>query len=124
MMSPRNLKNQLRYKRYMKNNPEGCGFCRAIEEDTDQVVRTHSSLTILRNMFPYSRWDGRGVADHLMIVPKRHITDTNSLAVQESQELIELMREYDMKGYSFYIRSDTNRSKSMAHLHGHLILTK
>lgn len=120
-MPPRNIKNQIRYKRYRKQNPSGCGFCVAIEQRSEQVIETVGTMSILTNLFPYARWDGRKVRRHLMVVPNRHATTLGSLSEQESDDLHTLMSRYEAEGYSFYIRSDANRSKSMAHLHGHLI---
>lgn len=120
-MLHRSLKNHIAYKKYRKQNPDGCGFCTAISDQTNQVVRTEASLTVLRNLYPYTRWDGGSVQDHLMIVPIRHITNLASFTADEMMEYFTILAEYESKGYSFYIRSDANKSKSMAHLHGHLL---
>ncbi len=120
-MFHRSLKNHFAYKKYRKRNPDGCGFCTAISNGTEQVVRTENSLTILSNLFPYKQWDGRKVYDHLMIVPARHITNLAAFTSDETMEYFKILAEYESAGYSFYIRSDANRSKSMAHLHGHLL---
>lgn len=122
-MFHRSLKNHFAYKRYRKRNPDGCGFCIALSAHTDQVVRIEHSLTILRNLFPYKFWDGRKVIDHVMIVPARHITNLAAFTPDETMEYFKILAEYESDGYSFYIRSDANRSKSMAHLHGHLLKT-
>ncbi len=120
-MLHRSLKNHIAYKKYRKQNVDGCGFCTAISDQTDQVVRTEPSLTVLRNRYPYARWDGRSVQDHLMIVPTRHVTNLAAFTADETLEYFNILAEYESAGYSFYIRSDANRSKSMAHLHGHLL---
>lgn len=81
-------------------------------------------MAVLHNRFPYSRWDGWKVGEHLMIIPLRHATNLESLTTNELNDLTTLMRQYELDGYSFYLRSDANRSRSMAHLHGHLIKPK
>jgi ATP adenylyltransferase len=120
-MFPRSIRNELNYYRYKRSKPSGCAFCDIDIESSSQVVRALSHTAILKNLFPYARWDGRKVVDHLMIIPIGHVRSLNTLSQGASKELLELVTEYEDKGYSFYIRSPHNKSRSVPHIHGHLI---
>lgn len=120
----RSLKHEVAYKSYRKKQEGKCGFCQAYEQSLPQVVKIHHSMMIVRNKFPYARWDGWKVGEHLMIVPVRHLTTLSELSVTEEDDFMTLMAEYDEAGYSFYHRSHANTSKSMQHIHGHLIKPK
>ena len=120
-MLSRSIRNELAYVSYRRHQSGGCGFCDAYTDWSDQLVRTYKSMMILRNKFPYARWDGWKVGEHLMIVPVRHITTLAEMTVDEEDDFMTLMAEYDISGYSFYHRSHGNKSKSMPHIHGHLI---
>jgi hypothetical protein len=42
----------------------------------------------------------------------------------ELDELIELVKDYESRGYDFYGRSPTNKDRSVSHQHTHLITTQ
>lgn len=120
-MISRSIKHEIAYKTYRRKQAGECGFCQAYAESGEQVVKIYNSMMILRNKFPYVRWDGWRVGEHLMIVPIRHSTTLRELSIEEEDDFMTLMAEYDEAGYSFYHRSHGNKSKSMPHIHGHLI---
>ena len=76
---------------------------------------------VAQNNFPYSVWDGCDVADHVMIVPKRHIEGVHVFTAAERQEFIDIVATYEARGYSFYARPPKSTQKSVAHQHTHLI---
>lgn len=120
-MFPRSLKKEFDYYRYKRTKPDGCAFCHIEHEPSEQVIETFDHTAVLKNMFPYARWDGRKVIDHLMIIPRRHVTSLNMLSAEASVELLDLVTRYEDDGYSFYLRSPHNKSRSVPHVHGHLI---
>lgn len=120
-MFPRSIKNELSYYRYKRTKPSGCAFCEIDLGQSSQVIKRTDRMAVLRNMFPYARWDGRKVTDHLMIVPVNHVISLNKLDAVGSRELLDLVTEYEDDGYSFYIRSPHNKSRTIPHIHGHLI---
>ncbi|MES2876170.1 MAG: HIT domain-containing protein [Patescibacteria group bacterium] len=123
-MFPRSLKTELHYIRHRRKNPSGCEYCTAYDDGTSQLVGTHGSMMILKAKFPYARWDNWKVGVHLLIIPIRHTTSFASLDDSESVDMMHIIKEYEADGYSFYIRAATNRSRTMAHVHGHLIKSK
>ena len=120
-MPLRSLRTQLAYNRYRKSAPDTCGFCELHGAPTAQLVETFDTMMLVRNRFPYSRWDGWEVAEHLMVVPKRHLTKLTDFNGEEAKEFAELLMKFDEEGYSFYHRSHANLSKTMPHVHGHLL---
>ena len=120
-MFPRSLRNEFRYFRYKRSKPTGCAFCHIDTGSSSQVITVHTHTTVLKNLFPYSRWDGRAVVDHRMVIPIDHITSLTRLSAGAATELLRIVADYEEKGYSFYIRSPHNKSRSVPHVHGHLI---
>ena len=64
------------------------------------------------------------VTDHLMIIPKRHVDSMSDLSKEEKLDLINLMADYEAKGYNVYSREKESNMKSVVHQHTHLIKTK
>jgi len=120
-MFPRSIKNEFEYYRYKRTKPDGCAFCMIDIQGSEQIVEYGEHTAVLKNKFPYSRWDGRKVVDHLMIIPVKHVTLLNKLTPDATKELLDVVTRYEEEGYSFYIRSPHNKSRSVAHIHGHLI---
>lgn len=56
-----------------------------------------------------------------MVIPIDHITSLTRLSAGAATELLRIVADYEEKGYSFYIRSPHNKSRSVPHVHGHLI---
>jgi diadenosine tetraphosphate (Ap4A) HIT family hydrolase len=122
-MFPRSLINLVRYILHRKNHT-ACDFCAAIEDRTASVLSVHQTMVILKNAFPYSRWDGRQVRDHVLVVPRRHINQLADMTGDESSDFMDRIAAYEANGYSFYIRSHANKKRSVDHLHGHLLLLR
>lgn len=123
-MFPRSFLTHIRYARFRRFDNGGCDFCSAHANKTSQLIKDVGTMAILSNRFPYSRWDGWKVGEHLMIVPARHVTSLSNLTEQESLDLMACVTDYETNGYSFYIRSHANKSKSVPHLHGHMIKSR
>ena len=83
-----------------KNKSSGCDFCQLVETDTSQVVSRHRHCLVIKNLFGYDVWDDRGVEEHLMIIPKRHVDSLADLTNEEMAEYIKIMTKYEKSGYS------------------------
>lgn len=105
----------LAYRDHMKANSAGeCDFCRT-NQPHDGMMR------IIANDFPYAVWESREVVDHLMLVPKRHVLTFSEFTLEEKIEYFTRIEEYEALGYSCYTRAQTNPTRSVAHLHTHLL---
>lgn len=97
-----------------------CPFC---NDATRNLVAEHEGLYVLRNNFPYEVYDGRGVKEHLMIVPKKHSPQFSDFSDQVIKEYWRVLSEYHASGYSSMTRSATDSGRSVpGHLHTHLFL--
>lgn len=116
-------KEKRTYARYLKSvDPAKCIFC-GILPPSDQIVRETKHFKILKNIFAYSIWDSCGVREHLMIVPKRHVTSLKGLTKPEKVEYVDLIQEYESKHYDIFSRSPRSTIRSVGHVHTHCIKT-
>jgi|GEM_PF-763264 len=115
--SCRNLETQLAYDKRMTTR-DGCEFCR-IDEKT--ALSSKATCWVIRNIFPYILWDDLEVEDHLLMVPKRHVLGLNEFTEEERRDYFSVVDEYEDAGYSIYSRAPSNKAKSVAHQHTHLI---
>lgn len=120
-MSSRTPDIQAAYDAYRQQLGDECDFCSLVQNPTEQVIDEHVHFLRIKNRFPYSVWDGKTVADHQMIVPKRHLIELNELLPDEAQEFLNLITEYEHLGFSLYARSTEDRTRSVVHQHTHLI---
>ena len=105
------------YRQRVKVNDD-CVFCNPAEM---KDPHKRSGFTILGNRFPYEVWDGCKVIDHLMIIPTRHVASIVELTSEEKIEYVNLLGEYEEKGYAVYSRALGGATRSIVHLHTHLI---
>lgn len=121
MTASRSTKEAIRYWK-QRHTEEGrdCPFC-DVQPNEDRYVEESSTLTVIRNRFPYSIWDGQGVIDHLMITPKIHTNSLNDLSDEGAREFIRLVNKYEADGYNVYARAPASTAKSIYHQHTHLI---
>ena len=97
-----------------------CPFC---DMNPDQIVRDGKTMRLIKNIYGYKLWEGMNVNDHLMIVPKRHAEGIAEFNKAEKIEMMDLMAEYEGKGYNVYARESQNAIKSVPHQHTHLLKT-
>lgn len=88
-----------------------------------QYVGESEYCLIITNVFGYDIWDGCGVVEHMMIIPKRHVASLDELTSDEKLDYVTLAAKYEADGYSLYARSPGNVTKSAIHQHMHLIKT-
>lgn len=120
----RTLANEYRYMRRRKSRAgsKGCPFCE-ITSKSEQLLRETEYFKIVHNIFPYNKWDGSKVIDHLMIVPKEHTDSLNTLTPEAMQEFVKDISKYESMGYDVFARSPQSTIKSIVHQHTHLIKT-
>ena len=99
-----------------------CSFCNIKKVDPDLLVLDGKTCYIQANKFPYA-------TGHLLIIPKRHVNDINSLTTIERVELFNLMDlsifalKIFMKpeGYNIGCSVGKVAGESMLHLHFHVL---
>lgn len=106
------------YQDFKQTSQPGCGFCRTV---ANEVVEVRGTMLVITNLFPYAAWDGMHVTEHLMIVPARHLLSKAEFTDEEARDWWTVAAEYEARGCSVYTRSPDNASRSVAHLHTHLI---
>lgn len=121
-MSTRSRKAEKIYKQHQQayRYAEECAFCNPDGENV-KVDSETKSFYIIKNRFPYTQWDGQGVDDHLMVVPKKHTETLSDLTAEESVEFTQVLGSFENQGYSVYARAPVSNRKSVLHQHTHLI---
>lgn len=123
MIGTRSRKHIANYKKHIKKlKPGDCQFCE-LSQHSEQVFQETKSFFVVYNIFPYTTWDLRSVAEHLMVVPKRHIESISKLTAPEAVEYIDLVGSFESRGYNIYSRAAGSSIKSVPHQHSHLIKT-
>ena len=111
-------------KEYLKHQREyslnECVFCNMQPSD-DQHLKETKSFKLIRNIFGYSNWDQQSVADHIMVVPKKHTDTLSSLSSEEVIEFMGIISSYESRGYNIWARAPQSKIKSVVHQHTHLI---
>ncbi len=119
MLRSREARNN--YAKYRKSQPaQACDFC---NPDPAKVVQTKKYFYVLPNLFSYDLWDYKQVAEHLLLIPKRHVKSMTEFTRAERIELVDTMAEWEAKGYSVFARTDESSAKTVPHQHTHLIKT-
>jgi ATP adenylyltransferase len=111
---------------YLKGfRPEGCIICRIAANDPDVVklVVFESALSMAAlNLYPYN-------PGHLLVFPKRHLTDVRSLNQEERKDLDDardrcldaLEKTMKPQGYNIGFNQGLAAGGSIEHLHLHII---
>jgi diadenosine tetraphosphate (Ap4A) HIT family hydrolase len=107
------------YKEYnLLNKTTGCPFC---DLPKTQILKELKLFWVLKNRFPYTNWDTGEVEKHLMLVPKRHVSEISQFTEAEKIEYMSVLAQYESDGFDTYTRSGNNKGKSQPHFHTHLI---
>jgi len=69
----------------MSNKNEGCVFCEDSIRDASYVLHEGRAAFVIMNRYPYTN-------GHLLVAPRRHVADLESLTQEESREVFELAR--------------------------------
>ncbi len=94
-----------------------CPFC----DHEQTIVAERPNFLILKNDYPYYAYDGEKVAEHLLVVSKRHIRSLGECNDAERKEFVDLIAEYEGREYNFVLRAPDSGRRSVAHHHGHFI---
>ncbi len=124
MTAPRSTKLEHTYqrrRRLERASDNECPFC-SLDQHSEQFIEETPSFLVIRNIAPYSVWDGQGVSDHLMIVPKLHTDKLGDLDDKAAIEYLRLVDAYEGRGYNLFARAPRSKNKSVVHQHTHLIL--
>lgn len=114
-------KTRKRYEKYGRS--QACDFCDPAQHSSTIIKETKHAYVIPNRTF-YDHWETRRVTDHRMIIPKRHVLHLGELNADERKDVIDLMAEYESRGYQVYARSPDSVSRSIPHQHTHLIKTE
>jgi diadenosine tetraphosphate (Ap4A) HIT family hydrolase len=112
-------------KRYIKGDhglgTKECPFCGIKEKNPREIYEETTHFYRVEAIFGYDIWDGHVVTDHQMIIPKRHITSLSAMNEEEGLEYLELVKNAEVNEYCIYSRGVDGPTKSVAHIHTHLI---
>lgn len=111
-------KNQKKFLEFYAQKSTACDLCTVKE---NEVVQETRNFYVANNAHPYNWWDFRVVADHKLIIPKRHVTSLLNYTEEEKAEYIGILSKYEADGYNFYGRSLSSGGRSENHQHTHLI---
>lgn len=98
-----------------------CPFCHI--EEAGPIIRETALFRITKAKYTYDLWEFRDVVEHLLIVPKRHVSTLAQLSQDERKELIDIMAEYEAQNYNVYARAIKSVQRTETHQHTHLIKT-
>lgn len=124
MTATRSRSEEKGYRKYLKTvKSTTCVFC-VMQKGNDQYVEETTHFKVIKNIFPYSLWDGQKVVAHLMVTPKKHTDSLKTMEPSEKVEYVDLLEKYEKMGYNIYLRAPTSVIKSIVHQHTHLIKTE
>lgn len=113
-------KTRKRYGRQSADNKVlGCPFCRP--ETLANKAEDCGDFYIVKNSVQYDLWEGHGVVDHLLLVPKKHIELLNELTDKQRLKMMDIASDYEARGYNIYARGIGSPRRSVEHQHTHLI---
>lgn len=107
-------------RRKLQTGNNDCPFCDLADE---VKLASTSTVSLVANKYAYQYWDFMKVTDHLLLVPNRHIESLGEFTAEEKRDVIDIMAEYELRGYNVYARSSLSTIKSVPHQHTHLIKT-
>lgn len=110
-----------------EDSDDSCIFCKAVDDDIDDdnslVVYNGVHSFIVLNLYPYN-------AGHLMVVPKRHISDLTLLSSEELAEMMEFVQlalkalSLAMKPHGFNYGANLGKAAGAGiddHIHFHVV---
>lgn len=119
-MGVRSKETQAAYDNFRAAYEGVCIVCDVHERAPKVVLDDSTSMIVMDNEYPYNKWDSRGVSDHKMIAPKRHVLSFAGFNEKEIIDYFKLVAHYETEGYSIYTRSPGNMMRTVGHLHTHL----
>lgn len=98
-----------------------CPFC-----DLSQVVEIieqTEEMLVIRNHIPYDVFEGGAVTHHYMIIPRRHRKSFSAFSSNEKLDYMNVLAKYEDAGFNSYTRTMSSKTRSIEHLHTHLLKT-
>jgi len=111
---------------YIKSpKPDGCILCLLVKKSpqvVDLTVWENDNFLVCVNLYPYN-------PAHLLLVPKRHITDIREMTKEEEMQFSAIQREfldildriYQPSAYNIGYNMGLSAGASIQHLHLHII---
>ncbi len=97
-----------------------CPFCiERFATETDKG--NYKTMRIVNNRTKYDIFDAAPVIDHLMVVPLKHHKTIASFDDAERKDWFDALAEYEQQGYHIFSRGQAAVSRSVEHVHTHLI---
>lgn len=123
-MTTRSRAVELEYRKSKKHlgKNDACRFC-SILPGSDEHIFEGDHFRLITNLFKYSVWDEQPVLDQIMLIPKKHVDSIKKLPVEAAVEFLELLGDYESRGYSIWARNSRSPTKTITHQHTHLIKT-
>ncbi len=121
--SVRTRRNHAIYMNYLSNkDAKICDFC-GFHTEHKEVQEELDYFWIVINPYGYQIWDECRVEEHLLLIPKRHIHSLSELTTKEMVQYTRVISEREENGYSVFTRPMGGKTRSVLHLHTHLIKT-
>lgn len=106
-------------------NDKNCIFCSALKDDFNEslVIKFFNETFVIMNLYPYNN-------GHLMVVPKRHISDFSELTLLEKTEIMENIDKsikalkIVLKPHAFNMGANLGKSAGAGiddHIHFHIV---
>jgi diadenosine tetraphosphate (Ap4A) HIT family hydrolase len=108
-------------KEYAARDQHFCPFCR--DHNNEPTIEQSKYNYVIKNKMSYDYWEFKNVEDHLMICPNKHIENLDQMNDLELLDHYKLAAKYEKLGYSIYTRAAANNTKTVVHLHTHLLKT-
>lgn len=109
-----------KYKSHPK--PVSCSFCDSTDMQP-RIVHETDHCFVIPNRTSYDVWELRDVLDHLLVIPKQHVTNIQDLSNEARLDIMNVLAHYDAADYNIYARTTSNTNRSVPHQHTHLIKT-
>lgn len=117
----RTTKNQRIYDDHRaRTKADGCPFCNMPPEKRKTIEESAHAL-VIQNIFPYEVWEGFKATEHLLLIPKRHVSSLNELNSGERTDIMNLYCKYEALGFNLYSRAPGSGARTHAHVHTHFI---
>lgn len=97
-----------------------CKFC-TLDQSEQEIAPMNDHFFVTNNLFPYSHWDSREVFDHKLLIPARHVIGLKDLTSEEKLAWFDAVGAFEDTGYTTYTRAPECPTKSIDHLHTHLL---
>lgn len=97
-----------------------CPFCiDRFSQEPD--VGSYKTMRVVNNRTKYDIFDAAPVTDHLMVVPLKHHKTISTFSDAERKDWFSAVAEYEQQGYHIFSRGQATVSRSVEHVHTHLI---